>query len=241
MPRVLPRRMSWPASCCSCSAVCSATWPSQVPSLSRSRKPPRWPREHECRARPGSASTRPSTKPGIVLLGWSSSEPRSTTRCIGRLVGPQVRSAVDPRSAGSPGRVAALTCSLVLLGLAAADLVRQVLLVEVDQPALQQVEPGTRRQGVHDDAGHEQRRAELGDVRVADGAGPVGDEDAAGADDLEQAPAADRRPRCPRRRRGRAAAASGPPATAAGRTGCAARSAGRRSRPAAGRGRRPTR
>ena len=49
VPRVLPRRMSCPASCCSCSATCSATCPSQVPSLSRSRNPPRCPREQVCR------------------------------------------------------------------------------------------------------------------------------------------------------------------------------------------------
>ena len=51
--RVLPRRMSWPTTCCSASAPCSATWPSQVPSWSRSTNPPRRPREQECSRRPG--------------------------------------------------------------------------------------------------------------------------------------------------------------------------------------------
>ena len=50
--------------------------------VSRSTKPPRRPREQECSRRPGSISSRLSVKPGIVLVGNSSSEPRSTTRWI---------------------------------------------------------------------------------------------------------------------------------------------------------------
>ena len=80
--RVLPRRMSWPTTCCRARATCSATWPSQVPSLSRSTNPPRRPREQECSRRPGSSETRLSVKPVSVLVGKSSSEPRSTTRWI---------------------------------------------------------------------------------------------------------------------------------------------------------------
>ena len=39
-------------------------------------------REHECSRSPGSIETRSSVKPGIVLLGNCSSDPRSTTRWI---------------------------------------------------------------------------------------------------------------------------------------------------------------
>ena len=73
--------------------MCSATCPSHVPSLSRSPNPPRRPSEHECSAMPGSISSRPSTKPGIVFDGQSSSAPRSTSSRIARVVGPVVRTA----------------------------------------------------------------------------------------------------------------------------------------------------
>ena len=56
-------------SCCRASATCSVTCPSQVPSLSRSTKPPRRPREHECSRSPGSIGRRWSVKPGSVLVG----------------------------------------------------------------------------------------------------------------------------------------------------------------------------
>ena len=57
-----------------------------------------------------------------------------------------------------------------------------------------QVEPGPGGQRVHHDAGHQQRRTQLGHVRVAHRGRPVGHEHAAAADHLEQVPAAhDRR------------------------------------------------
>ena len=66
-----------------------------------------------------------------------------------------------------------------------------VVLLERDEATFPQVEPGARGQGVDDRAGDQQRCAVLGERRVGDDRGAVGDEDAAGADDLEQPPAAD--------------------------------------------------
>ena len=147
-----------------------------------------------------------------------------------------------PATAGSPGRAAhMLESSVVVLLRAAADLVGQVLLVEVDQPALQQVEPCARTAGC---APRRRTRAAVRRARRCARRSRRWTRRPRRRSRCRRPRAGarrGRRPRCPRRRRGRAAAGSGPPATAAGRTGCAARSAGRRSRPAAGRGRRPTR
>src|SRR5215203_1247378 len=192
VPRVLPRRTSWPASCCSWRAVCSATCPSQVPSLSRSRKPPRWPREHVCRATPGSASTRPSTKPGMVSDGWSSSEPRSMTRWIAgsydHRLGPRYTLVCRIARSGC----GLLICGSVLLG-TVLELVGQVLLDEGQEPALGEVEASAGGQRVHHDPGDQQGCPVLGEVRVADRLGAVGDEHAAGPDHLELAAASNDR------------------------------------------------
>ena len=111
-----------------------------------------------------------------------------------RLEGPHVRTAVDAglqdREVGTGGAHWSLTgCSLVLLRLVAGA--SGVVLLERDETAFQQVEAGTGGQRVDDRPGNEQRGTELGERRVGDDRRAVSDEDAAGADDLEQPLAAD--------------------------------------------------
>ncbi len=88
--------MSWPTTCWSASATCSVTCPSQVPSLSRSTKPPRRPREHECSRRPGSSREQLVGEPGQGV-GRELLEAAEVDDEVDRpVVVPDVGAAVDP-------------------------------------------------------------------------------------------------------------------------------------------------
>ena len=83
--RVWPKPVGMPARFSSSMTMCSSTWPHQVPSCRRCRKPPRSPTPQWCSTRAGSQAVSRSLKPGSVLEGWSSSTPRSSqTSSTGR-------------------------------------------------------------------------------------------------------------------------------------------------------------
>ena len=88
----------------------------------------------------------------------------------GRLVGPQVRTAVDAGLQDGEVGLGGHRSSVVLLGLV-LQLVGEVASTKATSRALGEVEAGPGRQGVHDHAGDQQRRAVLGQVRVADRTG----------------------------------------------------------------------
>ena len=70
-------------------------WPSQVPSCSRSMKPPRRPREQWCWSSRGRYSSRRSVKPSIVFDGKLLQRAQVDHQVDRRLVAPDVRPAVD--------------------------------------------------------------------------------------------------------------------------------------------------
>ena len=71
------------------------TWPSQVPSCSRSTKPPLRPASRSGGRGPGSASSRCSVKPGSLSVGKCSSAAEVDHEVDRLVVGPDVGAAVD--------------------------------------------------------------------------------------------------------------------------------------------------
>ena len=114
--------------------------------------------------------------------------------------------------------------------------VRQLLVVGQQHPA-GQIESAARRQDVEQGPRNQQRSGPLRQVGVARQLPAVDHRDGAAADHLQHATHGSPR-RCPRRFRCRAGTATGRPATAAARTGCAARNAGRSPLRSPGRDRR---
>jgi hypothetical protein len=90
--RVWPKPVGMPARLSSSMTMCSSTWPHQVPSCRRCRKPPRSPTPQWCSTSAGSQVVRRSLKPGNGVEGWSSSSP-GPARPPARAVGPDVGAA----------------------------------------------------------------------------------------------------------------------------------------------------